>query len=127
VKKYEFSITRTKYLGFIITTQGVEVDPNKVAVVQNWQPLSIVKGIQSFLGFYNFYQRFIRDFRSIARPLVYLTRANVDFKFDYACQEAFEELKQPMIEALILCYYDATLQSMIETDTSDRVIVGILS
>src|SRR6266536_4247884 len=50
VKKCDFSVTRTKYLGFIITTQGVEVDPDKVAVVQNWQPPSTVKGIQSFLG-----------------------------------------------------------------------------
>ena len=51
----------------------------------------------------------------------------MDFKFDYTCQEAFEELKQCMIEAPILCHYDATLESMIKTDVSDRVIAGILS
>ncbi len=51
----------------------------------------------------------------------------MDFKFDYACQEAFEELKQRMIEAPILCHYDTTLESMIKTDVSDGVITGILS
>jgi len=126
MKKCEFGVTRTKYLGFIINTQGVEVDPNKVVIVQNWQLLSIVKGIQSFLGFYNFYWRFIYDFRSILRPLVHLTKANVDFKFDYTCQEAFEELKQYIIGAPILYHYDVTLESIIEIDMSDRVIIGIL-
>lgn len=53
--KCEFHVTKTKYLGFIITTEGVEVDPDKAAAVLRWNQPNTVKGIQSFLGFYNFY------------------------------------------------------------------------
>ena len=55
LKKCEFHVTRTKYLGFIISTDGIEVDPDKISVVRNWKPPTTVKGVQSFLGFYNFY------------------------------------------------------------------------
>ena|SRR5579862_5038996 len=59
IKKSEFKVTRTKFLGFIISTSGIEVDPDKIAVVRNWQAPSAVKRVQSFLGFCNFYWRFI--------------------------------------------------------------------
>src|SRR5204862_694277 len=73
IKKCEFSVKRTKYLGFIVGTQGIEVDSEKVAVIHDWKQPRTVKGIQSFLGFCNFYRRFIRDYGRIARPLVRLT------------------------------------------------------
>ena len=55
IKKSEFNIKRTKYLGFIIGTNGIEVDPEKVEVIRTWQAPITVKGVQSFLGFCNFY------------------------------------------------------------------------
>jgi hypothetical protein len=70
IKKCEFGVERTKYLGFIVTTEGIEVDPEKVEVIRDWKPPCTVKGIQSFLGFCNFYRRFIRDYGVVAKPLV---------------------------------------------------------
>jgi hypothetical protein len=70
---------RTKYLGFIITTEGIEVDPEKVAVIRNWKVPTTVKGVQSFLGFGNFYRRFVRDYSRITRPLHGLTKKNTPF------------------------------------------------
>ena len=55
IEKSEFGVYKTKYLGFIIGTDGIRVDLQKVEVIKNWKPLSTVKGIQSFLGFCNFY------------------------------------------------------------------------
>ncbi|KAK6582321.1 hypothetical protein PZA11_004729 [Diplocarpon coronariae] len=89
LKKCEFNIIETKYLGFIITTKGVWVDFNKVAVVENWTYPSTIKGIQSFLGFCNFYCRFIRDYSLIAAPLVHLTKNNVPFRFTPECEQSF--------------------------------------
>jgi hypothetical protein len=66
IKKSEFRVTRTKYLGFIISTDGIEVDPDKVAVVRDWKAPSTVKGVQGFLGFCNFYRRFIKEYGHIA-------------------------------------------------------------
>ena len=100
IKKSEFGVTRTKFLGFIISTEGIKVDPDKIAVVWNWQAPSAVKGVQSFLGFCNFYRRFIREYGRIARPLNALTRKGTLYKWTRECQEAFDRLKQAMLEAL---------------------------
>ena len=127
IKKCEFGVKRTKYLGFIVSTDGIEVDPEKVEVIYNWMPPKTVKGVQSFLGFCNFYRRFIQDYGVIAKPLVRLTKTNVPFVFDQDCQEAFEELKGRLTSSPILRHYNPELESMLETDASDGVVGGILS
>lgn len=127
IKKCEFGVKRTKYLGFIVTTEGIEVDPEKVEAIRNWKPPRTVKGIQSFLGFCNFYRRFIRDYRIVAKPLVRLTRKDTPFVFDDSCMEAFEEIKDRLISSPILRHYNPDLESMLETDASDGVVAGILS
>ena len=86
IKKSEFSVKRTKYLGFIISTDGIEADPEKTAVINQWEPPRTVKGIQSFLGFCNFYRRFIKNYSRIARPLSRLTIKDQPFHFDTACR-----------------------------------------
>ena len=93
---------KTKYLGFIVGGDGIEVDPEKISVLENWQVPNTVRGIQSFLGFCNFYRRFIRNHGRIARPLVRLTRKNTPFKFDEPCQTAFRESKNRLLSAPIL-------------------------
>ncbi|KAI9035170.1 retrovirus polyprotein [Aspergillus affinis] len=70
IHKCEFNVKRTKFLGFILTPNGIEVDPEKVAVITNWQIPTTVRGVQSFLGFCNFYRRFIEAYSRIARPLI---------------------------------------------------------
>jgi hypothetical protein len=127
IKKCEFSIKRTKYLGFIISTNGIEVDPEKVEIIRNWKEPRTVKGIQSFLGFCNFYRRFIQDYGIIARPLIHLTRQNIPFIFDLDCSKAFQELKERLLSAPILRHYDPELETMLETDASDGVVASVLS
>jgi reverse transcriptase-like protein/integrase-like protein len=127
INKCEFHVKRTKYLGFIVTTEGIEVDPEKTAVIQNWKKPSTVKGVQSFLGFCNFYRRFIKDYSRIARPLNWLTKANLPFQWDTDCQTAFDELKKRLASAPVLRHYQPDLPTRIETDASDEVIAGVLS
>jgi hypothetical protein len=127
IKKSEFKVKRTKYLGFIISTEGIEVDPKKISVVKNWQPPRNVKGVQGFLGFCNFYRRFITEYGRIAKPLTALTRKGLVFKWTDQCQEAFNKLKEAMLSAPILRYYDPELPTMVETDASNGVVAGVLS
>ena len=82
IKKCKFSVKRTKYLGFIISTDRIEVNSEKISAVKSWQSPKTVKGIQSFLGFCNFYHCFIRDYEKIAKPLVNLTKMNILFSFN---------------------------------------------
>jgi hypothetical protein len=127
IKKCEFHVKRTKYLGFIVTTEGIEVDPDKVSVVKEWQPPQTVKGVQSFLGFCNFYRRFIRDYGLIAKPLIRLTRKDIDFQFTDDCLGAFEELKQRLVTAPVLAHYHSDRETMLETDASNGVLAAVLS
>jgi hypothetical protein len=66
-------VTEVTYLGMIVSTNGVRIDPAKVAAINKWEPCSNVKDVQAFLGFVNFYRRFIKSFSKIVRPLVSLT------------------------------------------------------
>src|SRR5436190_2181733 len=126
IKKSEFSVKRTKYLGFIISADGIEADPEKTSVIDQWDPPRTVQGVQSFLGFCNFYRRFIRNYGRIAKPLNRLTRKDQPFKFDTACKQAFRELKRRLVSAPLLAHFNHNLPSMLETDASDGVIAGVL-
>ena len=127
IKKCEFSVTRTKYLGFIISTAGIEVDPEKVAAIKKWQFPKSVKGVQAFLGFCNFYRRFISGYGTIAKPLNQCTRRDQVFDFDDKCQAAFRQLQEALTTAPILVHYHPERESMLETDASDGVVAGVLS
>jgi Reverse transcriptase (RNA-dependent DNA polymerase) len=71
INKYEFETTGTKYLGLIVITEGIEMDSDKAAAISSWLPPMSVRGLLKFLGFANFYQRFIKDFRkSVARSTI---------------------------------------------------------
>jgi hypothetical protein len=63
---------KTEYLGYIIAPEGISIDLEKVRAVKEWKEPINVKGIQSFLGFANFYRRFICNFSKITTPLMKL-------------------------------------------------------
>jgi hypothetical protein len=127
ISKCEFHVQRTKYLGFIITTEGVETDPEKVAIVRGWKIPTSVKGVQSFLGFCNFYRRFIRNYSKISRALHRLTKKDRQFIWSPDCQAAMNALKQALTSAPVLRYYNPTLRTRVETDASDEVVAGVMS
>jgi transposase InsO family protein len=127
IRKCEFSVTKTKYLGFIVSTEGLQVDPEKIQTIANWVAPTTIKGLQSFLGFCNFYRRFIEGYSRITKPLHQLTRKDIPYDFNAKCQEAFQKLKQALISAPILRHWNPESPTKIETDSSDGVTSGILS
>jgi hypothetical protein len=72
IRKSEFSTTEIRLLGYILFTSGITVDSTKVATVANWEPPAKIKELQAFLGFCNFYRRFISDFSRVIKPLYWL-------------------------------------------------------
>jgi hypothetical protein len=106
--KYEFHTDRTEYLGYIISPSGIQIDLEKVRAVVEWREPTNVKGVQSFLGFANFYRRFIRDFSEITVPLTRLTHKDTPWGWDDAAQSAFEQLKQAIVSEPILRHFDPT-------------------
>jgi len=126
-EKCEFSITKTTFLDFIISEEGLEMDPEKVNTVLNWETPRSVKDIQCFLSFANFYHRFIHRYLHLCQPLFNLLQKDTPFVWDTACEQVFEALKRAFTSAPLLCYFDPELKTLVKTDASNYVTSGILS
>ena len=79
IDKCEFHVQETKFLGLLVSTTGLKMDPDKVAAVTAWEVPTCLKEVQSFVGFCNFYRRFIKDFSKTVKPLVALTKKDCPF------------------------------------------------
>jgi hypothetical protein len=126
IDKCEFHQTEVKYLGLMLTTDGVKMDPEKVSAILNWEPPTTVKDVRAFIGFANFYRRFINEFSDLATPLIHLTRKNMKFKWSSACQDAFDRLKTAFTTAPVLRHFDPRLPCVVEADSSDYCTGGVL-
>ena len=127
IAKCEFHVQEVKYLGLIVGTNSIRMDPCKVSAVVNWLQPKNVKDVQSFLGFANFYRRFIKDFVKQATPLTKLTKKDIPFVWDETCARAFQDLKNAFTSAPILRHFDPDKPSTVECDSSDYVNAGCLS
>ena len=125
--KCVFHQQEVEYLGYIVQPNGLSMNPEKVASVLAWPTPTNVKGVQSFLGFANFYRRFIRGYSIIATPLTALTKKTMDFRWSDEAQTAFDTLKNAFSSAPILAHFRAEFPTMLETDASDYAIGCILS
>jgi len=125
--KCRFSTDTVDYLGFILSPEGLKMDPSKVKTIQDWPEPRKVKDIQSFLGFANFYRRFISDYSKIVVPLTRLTRKGVPWSFTDDARKSFEALKSAFTSAPILTHWLPDKQMIIETDASDYALGAILS
>ncbi|KAL5561945.1 hypothetical protein UlMin_031692 [Ulmus minor] len=88
-KKCEFWLNQVAFLGHVISKDGVAVDPSKVEAVENWKPPTNASEVRSFLGLAGYYRRFVEGFSRIAMPLTNLTRKNVKFEWNDACNDSF--------------------------------------
>ena len=127
LSKCQFSVKKTEFLRYIIEPGGITTDPRKVQAIVEWDVPRNVKDVQSFLGFANFYRRFIKEYSKIAEPLTRLTHKDKKFSWNPEAQKAFEELKQRFIESPILAFFDPEREIVIETDASDHTIAGVIS
>jgi len=117
--KCEFHAMGTEYLGYVISPEGLRMDEERIRTIRDWKEPTNVKGVQSFLGFANFYRRFIRDYSKITMPLSSLTRKDKLWEWGDKQQEVFEMLKGAMITEPILQHFDPEQPVTIETDASD--------
>ena len=127
IKKCEFDVEETMFLGVLVSGQGLRMDPEKVKVVVEWRTPKHLKEVQGFLGFANFYRRFIKDYSKTVRALNNLTKKDHPFVWNEACELAFQGLKDKIVSAPVLRHFDHSRQAILETDSSDWVTGGVLS
>nr|ABA97433.1 retrotransposon protein, putative, Ty3-gypsy subclass [Oryza sativa Japonica Group] len=116
--KCDFWLTEVKFLGHVITAQGVAVDPSNVESVTKWTPPKTVSQIRSFLGLAGYYRRFIENFSRIARPMTQLLKKDEKFKWTTECDKSFEELKKKLVSAPVLILPDQMKDFQVYCDAS---------
>ena len=137
--KCHFFRREIKYLGHVISSSGIAVDPGKISCVKDWPEPKTVTEVQRFLGFTSFYRRFIKGFAGIAKPLHKVcqggihvqtkTRARVCYPpliWGTEQQEAFMQLKQACCNTPILGFADYTKPFVLHTDASGDGLGAVL-
>src|SRR3984885_15781244 len=126
-QRCEFHKDTIEYLSFVLAPDGLHMAQDKVQSIVDWPEPQKVKDIQSFLGFCNFYCRFIHGYSEIAIPLTWLTRKNAPWNFDERSRTAFNHLKEEFTCAPILTQWVPDSHMIVETDASDYALAAILS
>uniref|UniRef100_A0AAQ4QW53 Reverse transcriptase/retrotransposon-derived protein RNase H-like domain-containing protein n=1 Tax=Gasterosteus aculeatus aculeatus TaxID=481459 RepID=A0AAQ4QW53_GASAC len=127
-EKCEFHVSEVSFLGFILSKGSLLTDPKKTQVVRDWPQPSSVKEVQRFIGFANFYRKFIRNFSAVAGPMTDLTKRKPGpFKWSPEAERAFCELKVRFSSAPILTLPDPSLPFVVEVDASEAAVGAVLS
>ncbi|GJR92171.1 putative reverse transcriptase domain-containing protein [Tanacetum coccineum] len=124
--KCEFWINTVKFLGHVIDSSGIHVDPAKIEAVKNWASPTTPSEIRQFLGLAGYYRRFIEGFSKIAKPMTELTQKNQKFDWGEEQEEAFQLLKQKLCAAPILALPEGSEDFVVYCDTSIKGLGAVL-
>jgi len=124
--KCNFNIEEIPILGVIVGKGQVKIEQEKIKAVKEWKTPTKVKDMESFLGFMNFYRRFIQNFSHTAKPLNKL-KGKKNWKWEEEHQKAFEELKEKIMSQLVLLLSRREGKFRVEMDTSRHAIGEVLS
>lgn len=147
--KCQFCQPRVKYVGHIVSANGVATDPEKLEAVARWPQPTDLKSLRSFLGFCGYYRRFIANYSAIVRPLTELTKGyaptqrgrkqapdktKMYFKdtepfsdrWDQSCTDAFNRIIQCLLNAPVLAFADANKPYVLHTDASFKGLGAVL-
>ena len=134
MRKCSFFQSSVKYLGHVVSKNGISTDDEKIKCIVNWKVPETVKEVKSFLGFAGYYRRFIQNFSQIAQPLLEISQMNAKHpktmfgdKWTVKCQESFDRLKELLSSTPLLGYADFTLPFIVETDACASGLGAVLS
>ncbi len=126
---------RVKYLGHVISENGIEADPEKIDAVKKWPIPKTIQDLRQTLGFFGYYRRFVKDYSKLARPLHQLlqghenakrTNKKIEVQFDEDAVSAFEVMKEKLTTLPILAYADFSLPFELHTDASGVGLGAVL-
>lgn len=148
IDKCQFCQPQVKYVGHIVSTDGIAADPEKVKAVSHWKMPHDLKSLRSFLGFCGFYRRFIKNYSGIVRPLTDLTKGYPPVKshyksvqkgkyyhesepfgerWDSSCTEAFHNIIYCLTHAPVLAYADSAKPYVLHVDASLSGLGAVLN
>ncbi|UYV73793.1 K02A2.6-like [Cordylochernes scorpioides] len=118
---------KVRYLGHVISRQGIQTDPDRTETVRQWPVPRDVHQLRSFLGLCSYYRRFVPGFSNIARPLHRLTESGRPFSWTVDCERAMDKLKQALSSPPMLAYPDPGEPFILDTDASNTGLGAVLS
>ena len=124
--KCQFAAKEIEFLGQRVTPQGMSPTEEKLRAVREWQRPGDVKDVRSFLGFANFYRRYVYKFAEIAAPLTQLTKKDDPRVWGPLQWKSFQELKDALCAAPLLIFPDPALPYIVVTDASGVAVGGTL-
>lgn len=124
--KCQFLTKSCKFLGFVLTPQGLSIDKDKTVKINEFQIPKDQTQVKSFLGLAGFYRRYIKNFSKRASPLTNLLRKDVPFNWNEETQNAFDDIKNAILNPPILALPDPNAELQITTDASALGIGAVL-
>ncbi|GJW25649.1 putative reverse transcriptase domain-containing protein [Tanacetum coccineum] len=124
--KCEFWIPKVQFLGHVIDSQGIHVDPAKIESVKDWASPKSATEIRQFLGLAGYYRRFIEGFSKIAKPMTKLTQKKIKFEWSDKAEAAFQLIKQKLCSAPILALPEGNEDFIAYCDASIKGLGAVL-
>ncbi|GJY69987.1 putative reverse transcriptase domain-containing protein [Tanacetum coccineum] len=122
----EFWLSKVQFLGHVIDSEGIHVDPAKIEAIKDWASPKTPTEIRQFLGLAGYYRRFIEGFSKIARPMTKLTQKSVKFEWGEKAEAAFQLLKQKLCSAPILALPEGSENFVVYCDASHKGLGAVL-
>jgi hypothetical protein len=126
-EKCELFQSEVRFLGHVITKEGILPNPDNTAKVLDWPEPKTVTQVRQFLGFSSYYRRFVKNFATIAKPLHDLTKKEATLQWTPTCQQAFDKLKTILTGPEVMAYPKEQGEFILDTDACDVGIGAVLS
>ncbi|MBW0572296.1 hypothetical protein O181_112011 [Austropuccinia psidii MF-1] len=121
-----FHVSSVEYLGYVVSSEGLKMDQVKLQQILNWPPPRNLKALQSFLGFANFYHRFIKNYSKKISSLTSFLKKDSCFPLNEEALSQFHQLKEAFTTAPILSHFPPSLPTIVETDASNYALDAVL-
>ncbi|GJR18386.1 putative reverse transcriptase domain-containing protein [Tanacetum coccineum] len=124
--KCEFWIPKVQFLGHVIDSRGIHVDPAKIESIKDWASPKTPTEIRQFLGLAGYYRRFIEGFSKIAKSMTKLTQKGIKFDWGEKEENAFQLIKQKLCSAPILALPEGSEDFVVYCDASHKGLGAVL-
>nr|GFA62153.1 putative reverse transcriptase domain-containing protein [Tanacetum cinerariifolium] len=124
--KCKFWISKVQFLGHVIDSQGIHVDPTKIESVKDWASPKSPTEIRQFLGLAGYYRRFIEGFSKIAKPMTKLTQKKVKFEWGDKQEALFQLLKQKLCSTPIFALPEGSEDFIVYCVASNKGLDAVL-
>lgn len=125
-EKCHFAKAELKYLGHVVSREGISPDPEKIDAVRSYPVPRNLKNLRAYLGLSRYYRKFIKSYSEIAAPLYELTKKDTPFVWNDARQTAFDKLKELLVSPPILGFPDLDKPFTLDTDCSSQSAGSVL-